>query len=122
MLGPVARRFLGIEGRLAADNLARSPGRTGLVIAALAAGVALLVETAGLTVSSERAILEWIDESITADLFVTCNSPIAAGGQSQAMSAEVGREIARLPEVSAVLPVRFSAPRFPRYDDLLDSL
>ncbi|MGH7626970.1 MAG: FtsX-like permease family protein, partial [Gemmatimonadaceae bacterium] len=26
LLGPLARRFLGIEGRLAADNLARSPG------------------------------------------------------------------------------------------------
>src|SRR5207244_12999346 len=41
LLGPVAR-LLGIEARLAADNLARSPGRTGLVIASLAAGVALV--------------------------------------------------------------------------------
>lgn len=107
LLAPVARRVLRIEGRLAADNLARSPGRTGLVIAALAAGVALLVETAGLTVSSEREILDWIDESISADLFITCNSPIAAGGQSQPMGDQVGREIAGLPEVEAALPVRF---------------
>ena len=33
---PLARNFLGIEWRLAADNLVRSPGRTGLVIGALA--------------------------------------------------------------------------------------
>src|SRR5262249_32616745 len=44
---PVARRCLGITGRLGADNLVRAPGRTGLVIAALAAGVALVMETAG---------------------------------------------------------------------------
>src|SRR5262249_39654851 len=53
LLQPAARLLLGIEGRLAVDNLARSPGRTGLVVAALAAGVALLFQTAGVTQSSE---------------------------------------------------------------------
>src|SRR5208337_348437 len=45
LLRPLARQVFGIEGRLAAGNLARSPGRTGLVIAALAAGTALLIQT-----------------------------------------------------------------------------
>src|SRR5262249_40531612 len=39
---PLVRLVLGIEGRLAADNLARSSGRTGLVVAAVGAVVALL--------------------------------------------------------------------------------
>src|SRR5262249_52681118 len=34
---PLFRYALGLEGRLAADNLVRAPGRTGIVIAALAA-------------------------------------------------------------------------------------
>jgi len=107
LLGPATRRCLGIEGRLAADNLARSPGRTGLVIAALAAGVALIFETAGLTLSSERAILAWINDSLSADLFVTCSSPVASGGQSQPIDEKIGTWIEELPEVKAIMPVRF---------------
>jgi putative ABC transport system permease protein len=106
LLAPLTRH-LSIEGRLAADNLTRSPGRTGLVIAALAAGVALMFEAAGLTLSSEEAILEWIDQVTAADLFVTCNSPVAASGNSQSMDEEVGRQLAALPLVAAALPVRF---------------
>lgn len=112
LLRPLARRLLGIEGRLAADNLARSPGRTGLVIAALAAGVALMFQTAGLTLSSEGAILDWVDRSIAADLFVTCNSPIAASGNSQPLREQVGRELATLPDVEAVLPIRFQRAEY----------
>src|SRR5262249_4155946 len=37
LIQPLAGRFLGVEGRLAADNLVRAPARTGLVITALAA-------------------------------------------------------------------------------------
>src|SRR5262249_28816915 len=47
LLHPIVRRCFGLEGRLAADNLVRAPGRTGIVIAALAAGVALFMQTAG---------------------------------------------------------------------------
>jgi putative ABC transport system permease protein len=104
---PVVRLILGIEGRLAADNLARSSGRTGLVVAAVGAVVALVLETAGLTLSSEDAIYRWIDDSIAADLFVTANSPITSGAPNLPMQERVGQRIAALPEVEAVLPIRF---------------
>jgi putative ABC transport system permease protein len=110
LLQPLVRSCLGIEGRLAADNLARSPGRTGLVIAALAAGTALLLETAGLTKSSEEAVLLWVDESFVSELVVTANSPIAAGGDSQEMDESLAQKIGSLPEVEAVVPVRFRRP------------
>jgi putative ABC transport system permease protein len=110
LLQRLARPWLGIEGRLAVDNLARSPGRTGLVIGALAAGTALLVETAGLTLSSEEAVLDWIERAFVADLVVTANSPIAAGGDSQDMPEEVGRRIALHPGVESVPGVRFRRP------------
>jgi putative ABC transport system permease protein len=112
LFAPLAPYLLGIEGRLAADNLSRSPGRTGLVIAALAAGAALMFETAGLTDSTEFAILSWVDRSIAADLFVSCNSSLAASGNSQPMQQQVGRDIAALPEVEAVLPIRFQLISF----------
>src|SRR5262249_47347983 len=107
LLGPLVRRVVGLEGRLAADNLARSPGRTGLVIAALAAVVALMLQTAGLTLSSEQAILDWVDESIAADLFVSANSPVTSSGKSMPMKEALGQEIAGLDGVERVLPVRF---------------
>lgn len=105
-LQPAARAVLGIAARLAADNLARSPGRTGLVVGALAAGVALLVQTAGVTVSSERAILSWIDRLVACDLVVSSFNP-ATSSQSQPMSDDVGRRLETLPAVRKAVPVRF---------------
>src|SRR5205823_4593613 len=104
---PVARRFLGIEGRLAADNLVRARGRTGLVIAAMAAGVALIMMTAGTIRSNRTALRDWVRDSIAADLIVTSGSPVGAGGQSQPMAAALGKEIERVPGVESALPLRF---------------
>ena len=107
VLQPFFRFFLGLEGRLAADNLVRSPGRTGLVIAALAATGGLLVDTAGFTHSTERALNGWIDDNIAADLYVTAGSAISQPGISLPMDEGVGRSLAGMPEVQAALPVRF---------------
>jgi putative ABC transport system permease protein len=110
LMQPLARHFLGLEGRLAADNLARSAGRTGLVIAALAAGVALMMQTAGLTLSTEQAFLRWIDQRILADLLVTSHSPVVTSAKTIMMEDEVGKTIATHPElkdkIGAVVPIR----------------
>ena len=54
---PFFRYFLGLEGRLAGDNLVRSPGRTGLVVAALAAtAVSSLARPALPTARNMRSI------------------------------------------------------------------
>ncbi|HXG13401.1 MAG TPA: FtsX-like permease family protein [Gemmataceae bacterium] len=112
LLLPLVRLLLGVEERLAADNLIRSPGRTGLVIASLAAFVALMMQTAGVTQSSEDAVLTWVDHSIAADLFVTANSPVTASGQSLAMQESVGRQLETLLEVEKAVPVRFKQVEF----------
>ena len=105
LIQPVFRRFLGVEGRLAADNLIRSPGRTGLVIAALAATSALLMLTAGFIRSSETAIHTWLDDQIGADLFVTSGKSIS-GGQWLPMHKDVGVALKKMPGVQSVLPLR----------------
>jgi putative ABC transport system permease protein len=74
LLRPLVRAVFGIEARLAADNLLRSPGRTGLVIGALAAGVAMVLQVAGVAQAIERPVLAWVDRSILADLFVKCGT------------------------------------------------
>ncbi len=109
LVQPVARRFLGLAGRLAADNLVRAPGRTGLVIAALAAGVCLVVQTAGTIRSNRDAVRTWVDQYLAADLTVTAGSPVSAAGQSQVMEPDLGKAITGLdPEaVAAALPTRY---------------
>lgn len=112
-LQPLARRLLGVEGRLAADNLVRAPARTGLVITALAAGVGLVLQTAGVIVSNEHVILGWLDDTIKADLFVTSGSALGGGGQNLPLKEDVGRRMQEAdPRIEAALPVRFRQVEF----------
>jgi putative ABC transport system permease protein len=106
LLQPAARRFLSLEGRLASDNLVRSPGRTGLVIAALAATGALLVMTSGFIRSTEQILLLWIEDQIAADLFLTAGASFMNPGQMLPMSEDVGRRLRADPDVEVALPVR----------------
>jgi putative ABC transport system permease protein len=107
LLQPLARWLLGVPGRLAADNLARARGRTGVVIAALAAGVALLVQTGGLIRSNEDAIRAWVDRSIAGDLFVTAGGPLSASGRTLPMAEALGERLWRAFPQVRVVPMRF---------------
>ena len=110
---PIFRRLFGLEGRLAADNLVRSSGRVGLVIAALTATTALLVQTAGFIVSSEQAILGWLDHKVSADMYVTGGSGIESSGMQVPMDEAVGAQIKKeLPEAEAVLAARIHPLNF----------
>ncbi len=92
---PLFRRALPIEGRLAADNLVRAPGRTGLVITALAATVTLMVQTAGVIRSSSDGINDWLAAHLTPDLFVTSGGPLSSSGSYQPMGEAAGVELLR---------------------------
>ncbi|MBI3821864.1 MAG: ABC transporter permease [Planctomycetes bacterium] len=103
---PISRRFFSIEWRIAADNMVRAPGRTGMVIGALAAGVCLIVETAGIIRSNREAILDWLETSVASDLIVTSGSPVGSGGQNNQMEESIGDELKKIPGVEEVLPNR----------------
>jgi putative ABC transport system permease protein len=114
LLHPLTRRLFGIQSRLAADNLIRAPGRTGLVIGALAAGVALMLQTSGVIKSNEAAVEGWVEETIRADLFVTSGGPLSANGQNQKMREEVRQRLRR--ELGDMPGLHIVAARF-RYID-----
>ena len=116
-LQPIVRRFLGFEIRLATDNLVRAPGRTGIVVAALAAGVALFIQTAGAIKSNRLAIRQWIDESIACDLVVSSGSPVSAGGQSKPMDPDLAKEFAKISGVDPALAVRHAQAGLQRHAD-----
>jgi putative ABC transport system permease protein len=103
---PLFRHLFGLEGRLAADNMVRAPGRTGLVIAALAATGGLMVLTAGFLRSTEHAIHDWVENRISADLFVTSGSSASSASMSMPMKEGMGEQLRKVPGVEAVLPVR----------------
>jgi putative ABC transport system permease protein len=106
-LQPLAQRFLGMSGRLAADNLLRARGRSGLVITALAAGITLLLQTGGVIRSNELAIRSWIDSSIAGDLFITAGGPLSASGQTLPMQEGVGRLVKKEVPEAMVGALRF---------------
>jgi putative ABC transport system permease protein len=115
-MAPVTRRFFPIEWRLAADNLIRAPGRTGMVIGALAAGVCLVVETTGIIRSNRLAIRDWVETSIAADIIITSGSPVGSGGQNTPMEESLEIELRKLPGVEEVLPIRMCSEVFFRKD------
>jgi putative ABC transport system permease protein len=103
---PVTRRLLGVEARLAADNLLRAPTRTGLVIGTLAAGIALIIQTAGLIRSNEVAIDQWMQETVRADAFLTAGGPLSGSGETlemgEAVDSHLQREFGNAPDFHAV--------------------
>jgi putative ABC transport system permease protein len=110
-LQPAFRRLLGIEARLAADNLSRAPGRTGVVVGALAAGVALMFQTAGIGESNKRPILAWLDRAVSADLFVICGDPKASSSVLP-MQPDLLDDLKALPVVQETLALRYAQPEF----------
>ncbi|MGL6094396.1 MAG: FtsX-like permease family protein, partial [Fimbriiglobus sp.] len=109
---PLLRRILPIEARLAADNLIRSPGRTGVVIGALGAGVAVMVQTAGVGKSNKEPIVAWLDEVIRADRFVFSGNLTAATSSQAPLDAALVRDFARLPGVAGVAGLRNVRPQY----------
>ncbi len=111
---PFARACLPIPSRLAADNLVRSPGRTGLVVAALTAVVALTVMTAGVIRSNEDAFLGWVENTVKADLYVSSGGPVSSSGQTKLLKETVADDLRKLlPPDSKLVGLAF---RFVEWD------
>ncbi|HTU90509.1 MAG TPA: ABC transporter permease [Gemmataceae bacterium] len=106
LLRPMVRSVFGLEGRLAADNLVRSPGRTGIVIAALAATAALVFGLSAFIHSTKETVYHWIEDRVAADLFLTCGAPIESASLAQPMDAHLRDKLMSLPEVEAAVGVR----------------
>lgn len=109
---PLVRATCGVTVRLAFDNLTRAPGRTGVVVGALGAGVALMVQTAGVGRSNEEPILDWITQVVQADHFVFSGTMTSASSSNSPMSAGVARELRAVPAVDRVLSIRYGRPEF----------
>lgn len=97
--------LFGISGRLAADNFARAPVRTSVPVAALSIGVSMAVTLGAFLGSFQDSADRWIAQAIPADLFVTSSAKLA-GVQNQPMQASIKDELATIPEIELIDPVR----------------
>jgi putative ABC transport system permease protein len=69
-LRPLMKRWRPVEGVLAVDSLIQAPRRTSGTVAALTLSLALIVAFAGMARASYGSVVEWMNSTLNADLFV----------------------------------------------------
>ncbi|MGH2499752.1 MAG: ABC transporter permease, partial [Candidatus Limnocylindria bacterium] len=98
--GPALDGAFGPAGRLARDSLLRSPGRSAVTAAALAAAITMVVGMASFIESDRRTIFDWLDQAVNADLFVSA-APLGANSTPIALDPAIGDDISRIVGVRA---------------------
>lgn len=106
-LAPLVARVFGVPGRLAADDLRRRPLRSALPAAALAFGLALVVETHGTISSMSAETTEWLESDIAGDLFVSSGASVLGMGRHAPFPHAIGARIEAVEGVLHVVGVRF---------------
>jgi putative ABC transport system permease protein len=112
VIHPLVRATCPISVRLAFDNLTRAPARTGVVIGALGAGVALMFQTAGVGRSNEEPVVAWIAQVVQADHFVFSGNITTASSSNSPMASAVANDLRALPGVDRVMTLRYSRPEY----------
>jgi putative ABC transport system permease protein len=69
-LRPLLKAVRPVEGALAADSLIQAPRRTSATVLALMLSLALIIGFAGMARASYASVLDWMNASLNADLFV----------------------------------------------------
>ncbi len=104
VIGRPLVRWQGVTGSLARANAMRDPRRTAITASALVIGLALVGLTATFGASARASVREDTGRGLVADYVV--RSEGLAG-----FSTEVAERMAALPELSAVVPLRFNSAR-----------
>ncbi len=104
-LARLAQAAFGVPARLGVDNVARELGRSALTTSALMLATAMSVTVASYAHSYEVTAMEWIEQSIPADVFVTMGSPLV-DRNALPFSPELADRVRRVPGVGTVDLVR----------------
>ncbi|MFZ5863408.1 MAG: FtsX-like permease family protein [Nitrospirota bacterium] len=103
---PLARRAGWVEAQLAAGTLGAAPGRTAVAAGALMTALAMSVSVVVMVGSFRRTVDQWINATITADLYVSPASRSAVGPSASFADETIVERIAGVPGVAAVDPYR----------------
>ncbi|HEY3128728.1 MAG TPA: FtsX-like permease family protein [Acidobacteriota bacterium] len=74
---PLSRLF-GVEGTLACDSLIQAPRRTSSTVAALLFSLAFVVSNSTFTASIKQSMLNWMTQTVNAQMFVTSSENLAS--------------------------------------------
>ena len=107
-LRPLLRRRGGVELRLASENAARDIGRSAVSGGALMIAVSMVTALAVVVASMRASVATWVDQTLPADVFITCANPFAAGGRNASMSNEMYGFLRELPGTRAVDRMRIT--------------
>ena len=107
VLRPLLERGFGTAGRLAADALAKNPGRSTFTVAALVLTLGLVVGVAGSLNSYEVQIENTATALIGAPLYVTAES-FTGLTSDQPLHADLEDDLAAVEGVRYVYPIRFA--------------
>ena len=114
----LVRRWLPLRmksnARMARENAARSPRRTASAAAALMIGLALVTTASVVAESFKATFAAVLDESVTADWFITGDNFDPNGG----FSPTLGDAIAQLDEIDTVVRFKFAQEAFQTAADL----
>ena len=105
---PLVSRHGGAVGGRQPDPRAGAPASS----SALAAGVSLMFQTAGVGRSNEEPIKKWIEQVIQADAFVFSGSLTSANSSLTPMQPNVGEAMSQVDGVERVVGLRFLRPDF----------
>lgn len=97
----VAYRLFGIEGKLAASNLAESLNRAATAVSALMVAVAMLIGISVMVGSFRQTVIYWVEQTLKADVFIAPAERFGIGAAAP-ISREVLEYVAALPETKAV--------------------
>ncbi|MEM9245496.1 MAG: ABC transporter permease, partial [Cyanobacteria bacterium P01_F01_bin.153] len=76
-LSPTLNRLLGILGKMAPRDIARSLSRTSIAIASLMVAVSVIVGVSVMVGSFRTTVVQWLDQTLQADIYVTPPSTTA---------------------------------------------
>ena len=98
------KRLRPVEGTLAADSLIEAPRRTAGTITALMLSLGLVISLAGASRSSYDSIRDWMDTTLSPDLFLAPSETITA--RSFTFPGSLYDELKRVPGIDTLQRVR----------------
>jgi len=100
-IGPLAARFVGTLGRLAARTVTTSIARTGVAIAALMVAVSVTIGVSLMIQSFRSTVENWLGLTLRADLYLAAPRP-ARSARPPTISADLQARVRAVPGVAEV--------------------
>lgn len=115
VMRPVLVWVGGVEARVANDNLSRDLHRSSATALALMVGVAMATAFAAFVGSFVSSTVDWVDQMLPADLWITSGARMSGGGASLPMAQSLAAPLGQIDGVETVERVRMPDAEYRGY-------